>query len=168
MKRFAITAALLSVALAAGCNGGDMANVDAIHNTATADGLAVTLKVPERKAHWGQELPVRVVAENTTGGDIRINATSAALVKVHVWERVGEGWDMVKTYPEAAAMVMSPWTLEAGQTREFPLTIPVERSWPTGEPVRLTAELNGWAKATPGGVIEVYRTREHRDRAKAD
>jgi len=112
-------------------------------NTVQRSGLAVTLKLDRRSFVAGQTVRVALAARNVTQARIPIDATSGTPVFVRLWRNAGLGWEVVRTYPQSALMIASPWTLPPGAVRTFELRLPVEPDWPTGELLRLTGELNG-------------------------
>lgn len=134
----------------------------------TEDGLKVELRVPQRDLVRGQTVPVTVIASNLTGKEIVVPASSGALVYVSIWRSTATGWEQVKRYPETAAELASPWRLAGKSSHTFPVNLPVAPDWPTGEPLRITAELNGRPGIAPGGIIEVFLTEIQRDRAAVD
>lgn len=106
--------------------------------------LEMTLEVDEQVLVTGETLPVTVTVTNIRQTDpVEIEARSSALVIVELLRWQPEGWQQVARYPQAALMVLSPWTLKAGQTRTFELELPVEPNWPTHESLHLRARLNG-------------------------
>ncbi len=127
----------------------------ALSQEKAADGLVVTLEVPSREFTQGQTVPITVRATNTSDQPIQIQATSAALVQFTVWQKQVGGLTRVKTLPEMAAQVLSPWVLEADSTRTFTRELEVTKDWPTHEILWLSAELNGRADLTPKVYFEV-------------
>jgi len=134
-------------------------------HTASAKGLVVEMILPRHSFYRGQIIPIRVVARNTTGRDMVIEADSGALVYIAVWRRATGAWERVRRYPEAAVMVVRPWKLQAGQAHTFPMNVKVAPDWPTGELLRLTAELNGRPDVVAEATIDVYPTREAYEKA---
>ena len=132
----------------------------------TKDGLTVELHLPRRLLVRGETVPVTVVARNLTKDEMVIPATTGALVYVTLWRNTEVGWEQVKQYPESAAQVATPWRLAGTSAQSFPLNLRVAPDWPTGEPLRITAELNGRPEVAPGGIIQVFLTQEECDRAK--
>jgi hypothetical protein len=138
-----------------------------IESQATANGLTLELTVPRREFVRGETLPVTVVAHNRSGKEMTINAGSGALVYVSVFHRTPAGWELVKRYPQTAAPLASPWRLaRGGSSAPLRLDLPVEPDWPTGEPLKLLAELNGRPEPKVFGIVHVFRTREECDRAR--
>ena len=110
------------------------------------DGLSVSITADEVVVSPGDEVNVTVYVANTSSEPIEYNARNAAPVYVMVQkasEMSDDSWETVKTYPEAAAQVITPMTFRPGQQREFKMTLPVEPDWPAGEIVRLAAYPNG-------------------------
>jgi hypothetical protein len=128
---------------------------DATTATGRAKALALTLDLPAHTFRTGQTFQARIVASNTTDIPINIHARTAAPFYLHVYAHDGGSWQRVETYPQAAAMVLSDWTLPAGQERTFTPTLRVEPSWPTGKLLRLEAVLNGRDDVNPFVTIEV-------------
>ena len=127
----------------------------AISQEKAADGLVVTLEVPSREFVQGETVPVTVRVTNTSDQPIQIRATSAALVKFTVWQKQVGGLARIKTIPEMAAQVLSPWVLEADSTRTFTRDLEVTKDWPTNEILWLSAELNGREGLMPKVYFEV-------------
>ena len=139
----------------AGCAQQEIATGE---HVAQADGLVVTLESPQHDVLVpGENLSLIVTVRNTTKQPAEIVARSGAPVYARVWRRGEMYWQQVKTYPQAATMVMTPWTLPAREQRTFMLSLPVEPDWPTGEPLRITAELNGRPQAKPAIIVRVAR-----------
>lgn len=150
----------LMIALAVGVTGCPD-RMDRPWNTMQKGGLEVRLQLAERHYLVGDQVKVTVEARNTGGEPIRIPADTGARVLVKVYQHTGTGWEQVKRYPQAATMVMSPWTLEPGAAAgPFELVVPVEPDWPTNEILRLTAELNGRPDVAPGVAITITRVAE--------
>ena len=164
---------VLSLALAAGLTGCPPAdsnqagpNAAGILESQTKNGLTVTLKAATRYLAVGDSLAVNITVTNQTDAPITIKANSGAEALVHLFRNTSVGWEQVKSFPEMQTMVMNPWVLQAGASRTFTLNLPIAKDWPTNEPVRITAEINGLPGLAPGGVIRVYDTREACNRAK--
>lgn len=140
----------------AGCavNNGELDDPD-VSRVAESDNLRLTLDVSERQVAIGDKLTVRLTARNTGSEPIDITARSGALMLVRIWRETPVGWTTVKQYPEAAIMIIRPWTLEAGEQRQFDMALTVDKDWPTAETIRLTAELNGRDDVRAGVKIEV-------------
>jgi len=151
----AVALLVICAALAAGCDSHEVAGPTLEVSVADENGLVVGIELPKRHFVPGEHLAVRVTAQNTTDEPMTIFARTGAPVYVSIWRNTGLGWDEVERYPKAAAMVMSPWELPAGQTRTFTLRLRVEPDWPTGEPLRIAAQLNGRERITPGIIITV-------------
>jgi len=150
----AVPMAICSI-LAAGCDSPDVVGPTLEVSDDDGTGLVVGIELPKSHFVPGEHLAVKVTAQNTTDEPMSILAQTGAPVYVNIWRNTGLGWDTVKRYPQAATMVMSPWELSAGQTRTFTLRLTVEPDWPTGEPLRMTAQLNGRESITPGIIITV-------------
>ena len=153
--RIALACCVLLTAVAAGCDN----RIDAaprifqIRDTETSADLSVAIAVHQQQVVPGEQLHVEVTARNLTKKPITINARSGAPVYVRIWQDAGR--DEVERYPRTEMMVARPWTLAPRAERSFVLSIPVEPNWPTGEILRVTAELNGRGDLTPSVHIEV-------------
>jgi len=126
-----------------------------LRSSVQTDGLSVSIEIPKRVLDLGEDLQVIVAAANVTGRPIRIIADTRALVYVKIWRHTGLDWEEVKRYPQAATMVMTPWSIEGGSERRFVMLLTVEPDWPTGEVLAMTGELNGWEQAIPQVKLEV-------------
>ena len=153
VKSFSFPLLLAATVALAGCEGQKVAPRPA--NSVEINGLAVTIDVPNRSFTVGEQFKVTVTAHNTTKQPMRIPAGSGAPVYVRLWRYTGLAWEEVKRYPESAVMIMRPWSLAPGQKRTFAMQLAVEPDWPTGEVLRITAELNGRAEVAPGVTVEV-------------
>ena len=152
--RISAACLLLTTAMLVGCagSGADLRPV----NTVEVDGLSVSVEILKRDFNIGETFVATVTAENRTKMPIEIIARTGAPVYMRLWRHTGLTWQEVKRYPEAATMVMSPWTLAPGDRRVFARQLVVEPDWPTAELLRLTAELNGRDEVAPALVIEVH------------
>ena len=129
--------------------------VDPTYNIADAGGLEVGIKLPKTSFVVGEKFNVVVTAKNISDAPITIDAASGSPVYVRIHRYTGMAWEEVKRYPQAATMLMRPWTLRAGDQRSWTLLIPVEPDWPTAEGLRITSELNGRPEVSPVVSIEV-------------
>lgn len=154
MSRWSLVSVLAALALAAGCGQPARAPATAV-NAATVDGLCVSLEIPCRSYVCGQSFPAVVTARNLCDQPICIEAATGAPVYIDLWRNTGTVWERVKTYPQAAPMVLAPWRLEAGAAREFRLCLKVEPDWPTNELLKLTARLDGRPQPQPNIFIAV-------------
>ena len=134
--------------------------------TATGDGLEVQMVLSQRYLLRGETLDVTVTAKNVSDKDMTIEARSGALAQVAVSRTTAVGWEQIKLYPESAIMVMKPWTLKAGESRKFPLSIQVAPDWPTGEQLKVEAYLNGKPKVKPSAYVEVFTDKAECDRRR--
>jgi len=155
--RFAVIVLLVAAMGLAGCDGSR--DADSIEGgpreSIVADGLSVTLEAPRRALRMGETLRLEVTVRNTTRRTIEIAARSGAPVYARLSRHTGLFWEQFKSYPAAATMVMTPWTLDRGRERRFILTLPVEPDWPAGERLRITAEVNGRPAPQPSITVRV-------------
>lgn len=155
MRIAAACVLLLTTAMLVGCANASRVDLRPI-NTVEVDGLSVSVEIPKRNFNTGETFVATVTAENRTKMPIEIIARTGAPVYLRLWRHTGLTWQEVKRYPEAATMVMSPWTLAPGDRRVFVRQLLVEPDWPTAELLRLTAELNGRDEVAPALVIEIH------------
>lgn len=158
MNRLAVAAA--GALLLAGCNWMDRNRPVAARPEVSSDehaGVRVELRLPKRLYETGEPVDAEIAVTNTTKQPITIVARTGAPVYLNVKRHTDIGWEQVKEYPQAATMVITPWTLEGGQTRRFELSPTIRPDWPTNEPLRVEAEVNGWSKASPAIVVTVER-----------
>jgi hypothetical protein len=140
------TVLLTALLVLSGCKG---PQIELGPNTAGVNGLVVQIDPSNTIVVKGETLKVVVVGRNTTREPIRIDARTGAPVYVRIWRYTGLAWETVKRYPEVATMVMTPWTLAPHSERWFELNLTVGPDWPTNEPLRLTAQLNGRTDVVP-------------------
>jgi len=124
-------------------------------NTATAGQLALTIHVPKRDFARSEKLPVVIVARNLGKKTLQITAPTNTPCLLRVWRHTGLAWEHVRRYPPAEMRTQLPWKLQGRSSRTFNRTIIVEPDWPTGEILRLTAELNGLPEIVPGVNIRI-------------
>jgi hypothetical protein len=156
MTRNILAASMLAAMVLAGCNGdGSDKIMTGPVNAVEADGLGATLTIPTRNYRIGDKVPASITVTNTTDEPATIRATTGAPIYLHVERWTGLAWEPVLTFPEAAIMVMSPWTLKPGASRTFEMTLTVEPDWPTNEMLRLVAEVNGRPQLRPALTFEV-------------
>jgi len=157
MRTVCVLMLLGGVALASGCARQEMQTGPAgLVDTVERDGLAVTIESSQPTVRAGEELRLVVTVRNTTRRAVRIDARSGAPVYLRLWRNAGLYWNQVKRYPEAATMILSPWSLPARQQRQFVLALPVEPDWPTGESLKITAEINGRPELEPSVRVIVH------------
>ena len=153
MRTVPLTAALTIACALAGC-AKSKSELEIASGRAVSRGLAVTLKLPARSFIVGEQFEVTLIAENTTGEAIHIDARSASPYFLRVWRDTSVGWEQVRRYPQVDLTVMSPWTLEAGARREFAgVKLKVEPDWPRVEMLRITGELNSRPDARPAVLV---------------
>lgn len=119
------------------------------------DSMEMSLEVARRTFSVGETFDVAIRARNISRQPITIRARSGAPVYLHVNRFTALGEDEFKTFPRAATMVMSAWTIQPGEERTFVLTLAVEADWPRNEPLKLIAELNGYSGLMPCTTIRV-------------
>jgi hypothetical protein len=148
-------ALLLIVGAAAGCRT-ELAPANPGPDAAVAanKGLELILELPGRNFTAGQTMAVTVTARNVGDSPI-VMQTTGAPVYIRVYRHTTIGWDEVKRYPQNEIMVAGKWTLEPISQRVFNMNIPVEADWPTGEPLRIAAQLNGRGDVKPAVVVRV-------------
>ena len=151
-------AALIAAGLTLGCNQDDSPrprNVSSLIDSQSQQGLTVRLQVPKAFYEPGQTVNMTVTAVNTSSETIDIQSRSSALVKAEVRQYDGVRWETIRTFPQAAAMVITPWQLEPGQSRSFELNLPISEDWPTAETLRLRAWLNSRPEIKPTVEIKI-------------
>ncbi len=168
MNRLGLAAAAALLSAAGGCPAPqETVGLRAVPRiVAEARGLEVSLVLPKYSFYRGEEIPLKVAVRNTTRRDVVITAHSGALAYVGLWQLRPER--QILRFPQAAILVVKQWTLPAGESRSFPLNLQVTPDWPTGELMRLMAEINGWPLARPSALIDVYSTRQAYQRATRD
>ncbi len=160
MKRVGSLAFLLSVTLATAMSGCQESGwpfaASAPQVVSAAEGMVVSMEVPRRIFRVGEKFVVNVTIRNLLKKQqIAIMADSGAPVYVRLFRHTGLAWDQMKRYPETTTMVMTPWTLAPLEQRSYAVQLTVEPDWPTYEPLRLTAEVNGEKKIKAFATIEV-------------
>ena len=95
-----------------------------------------------------------------------IRADSGALVYVRLWRHTGTAWEEINRFPAAAVMAVREWKLPAGGSHKVVMNVDVTPDWPTGEPLKLTAELNGRSDVRAAALVEAFATKQECDRAK--
>ena len=140
-----------------GCMGpaGGPAQNSRVINSVESDGLVVTIELPKRVFAVGEEFAVGVTARNITSRPIIINSASGAPIYARLLRHTGLNWEQVKRYPKTETMLMNAWRIEPGSQRSFVLTLTVEPDWPTGELLRLTAEVNGISDLSAGVALQI-------------
>jgi hypothetical protein len=107
------------------------------------DDVTIDVTCPHDMVRQGESITLDVTVTNTTDRPVRIDATTTAKLLVHVWEQTPIGMERFRAYPENDAQVMTAWGLESDGMYCTQLTIPVDRYWPTYEPLELTVTING-------------------------
>lgn len=126
-------------------------------SVASQDGVYLVLDLPKTQFVPGESFTATVLIENQSDHMLQIEASSSALCKLHLMRPYITQWDTFKTYPEAAAMVITPWTLRPGERRTFAMPLTVEKDWPTYELIRMQAQINGLDDLETHVDIEVLR-----------
>jgi hypothetical protein len=111
--------------------------------SASLNGLTLSVQAPTRSYTTGQTAPLTITALNTTHRDMTILAPDGALAYVALVRKTRLGPETLKRYPQSSLQVRTPWVLPAGKSREFRMEMTIGPDWPTGEPLSLRAELNG-------------------------
>ncbi len=147
MRDFAACVCLLVALLVLpGCPSGDGKGngpASRLYEETVVDGLRITLTVPDSAFAPGSEVPVTFTVTNTTDAPRRIVAPSGSPYFLRLWREVATGWDTIQRFPQADIQIVTPWTLEAGETRTWSPALRVRSDWPTHEPLRLSGEVNG-------------------------
>ena len=158
---------LLVPAWAAGCaaepdatitppapHSGQLTSLVGVSSAGNGD-LAVAVALPQTHLVTGQTIDVTVTVTNQVGSPVRIDSFTSARIYVFIWRRSLAGWSKMLRYPQAEAMVVTPWGIAANGSVEFQMPLVVEPTWPTHEPLRLTAAVNGTGVASTPITIEV-------------
>lgn len=124
---------------------------------ASAEGrdLSVTLRLPKSQYLPGEDVPVTIIANHRGREGLRFSASTSAPYQMQLQRATPLGWETVKTYPEASAMVLMEWTLHPNEKRTIRTKLRVERDWPTYENLRLRVNLPGRSDVAPFVHIEV-------------
>lgn len=162
MKRalFCLIAPLFSITLL-GCGEQKASNPtppsvnDAAVASATAKDLTVSLRLTKSRYTIGEDVPVTILATNHSREGIRFSSSTSAPYKIRLEQSTPMGWEVLKIYPEASAMVLSEWSLQPGEQRTITTKLRVERDWPTYENLRLRVHLPGRPDVAPAVHIEV-------------
>jgi hypothetical protein len=157
MNKAAIVLAVLSLPVA-GCGwlgGKQAAPASPVAAEARGPAMAVGIDLPARTFSVGESFQAIVTVTNLTNRPIHIASPSGALVHVLVWRNTGLAWDEVKSYPPSAVRIVTTWTLDKRSQRKFVIPLTVEPDWPTGEPLQMSAEVNGVDQLSPKVDFEV-------------
>ncbi|MBS3821444.1 MAG: hypothetical protein GVY16_07860 [Planctomycetes bacterium] len=127
-------------------------------SVAEKDGLFLVLDLPKAQFQPGETFTATIMATNASDQPVDIEATSSALYTIHLWRPDTGQWQRFKTYPEMGAMVITPWTLQPGETRTFTPTLTVESEWPSYELIRVQAELSAVPDLNPHVDVEVVKS----------
>jgi hypothetical protein len=176
MKTYLLITAFLVGGVFVGCESGEPPMLPGggppadptIAVDSAIDGLTLSIELPSVTFTPGQQFPVKIVATNTTDRPIRIQAGSGGPYRVYLWRFDGLGWGRIKGYPAGAVIVMNEWFLAPHTSRTFEPLLTVEPDWPTHEPLRLEAKINGRDDLGPFVHIEVIRPEKRRKRKSSD
>lgn len=160
MKYLGIWTALPLAALLIGCDGpASSKSAPAISQTVTASAegrdLTVALRLPKSQFVPGEDVPITIIAINRGQDGLRFSDQTSAPYRIRLERSTPLGWVIIKTYPEAAAMVLAEWSLRPGEKRTIQTKLLVEPDWPTYEDLRLRVNLPGRADVAPFVHIEV-------------
>ena len=165
MKRIAVSLVAALLLAGAGCPSKTPDLLAPQTHVASAKGLTVELALDRHSFYRGEIAAVKIVVRNDTSGAVTIEADSGALARVVLSRRTAAGWEPFRRCPDSALMLARRWTLQPRASRTFPLNIEVAPDWPTGEPLKLAAEVNGRGDVRPEAVIDVYPTQAAFNRA---
>jgi len=118
--------------------------------------LAIDVELSSHRLVTGETLQVRGTVTNRTDYAVRIDSPTSARFHVQLWRDTENGWTIIRSYPEAALMVLSPWGLAPGATVAYGMVLPVEPDWPTHEALRLTVKVDGYADSSEPVVVTVF------------
>ena len=113
------------------------------------DDVTITVAFPHDRVRQGDAITLDVIVRNETDQPIRIDAVTSAKLLVDIWRQTPVGPTRALCYPENDVQVITPWGLKANGIYVAELTIPVQRTWPTHEPLDITVTLNGTRIMTP-------------------
>jgi len=159
MKTPLVCLAVGLIALSAGCDdmksrGLASPGPQAV-NRVEGKGMTISIRLPKRDWRIGETVPVEVTAVNTTASAIDVVSPSGAPVLVRVLRPSKGSFEQVRVYPSSATSNIINWTLPARGKRTYKLMAPVEPDWPVAEPLRISAELNGYPQHSPSVTITV-------------
>ena len=103
----------------------------------------VTASLSRDDVRQGRPIILDVTVQNLTDGPLRIEAPTSAKFLVQVWRQTPVGPTCILTYPINDVQVITPWGLQPRGEYWTELLIPVQRIWPTHEPLDITVALNG-------------------------
>jgi hypothetical protein len=150
-----VTCLCLAALALAGCRSGWSVDGRPDAGVVESKGLGLRVEVDRPRLAVGERLDVMVAVRNRTSRPMEIVADTGALVYLRLWRFDGLNWVEVRRYPQAATMVVTAWQLPAGGHRAWRLDLPVEPDWPSFEPLRLSAELNGRPDAVAYATVQV-------------
>ncbi|MCD4824209.1 MAG: hypothetical protein K8S55_06345 [Phycisphaerae bacterium] len=117
--------------------------VDPTRSTVTADGLTLTLDLPKTTLVNGEKFPVKIIAANKTQRRLHFKSKTAAVYTLRLLRYDGLNWSCVRSWPAGAVVVTTTWGLASGKSKTFAPVLTVTPDWPTYEPLRLEAKING-------------------------
>ena len=105
--------------------------------------LAIGIAVSPKEPAPGQNITVTVAVENRGRHPETIVHAGSARVLLTV-SRLGlVGWDEIRTYPRARAMLLHSYELKPGASFTESVSVRVDPDWPVGELLRVRARLSG-------------------------
>ncbi len=157
MRSVSLSIMLAAATTLSGCLWGKLPPRDhRQHNVAVANGLSVTLDIPNWEFTQGETFTATVTVKNLSYSPTTIKASTGAPVFIRLLRYTRLGWEEVLRYPRGEIMFMNHWTLGAREKKTFSLQLTVEPDWPIGDVVRMVAEVNGRAEPAPSIIIRVY------------
>ena len=133
--------------------------VDPTRSTVTANGLTLTIDLPETTFVNGEKIPVKIVADNKTNNRLHFKSKTAAVYTLRLLRHDGLNWSCVRSWPAGAVVVTTTWGISPGQSQTFAPMLTVTPDWPTYEPLRLEAQING-CDTTAFVHVEVVRPKK--------
>ena len=119
--------------------------------------ITVGLKLPRHEFRRGDEFTVKVVTVNTSDEALTLRRYGEPKYFIQIARNEGLGWETVKTYPTGAADLLREWSIPAGHADVYQTTLIVEPDWPTGETLRISAEMNRHPEVRVADFIRVER-----------
>ena len=148
MTRWVFVCVAVTAVILAGCPQDGGGEYGAGPEQATAPrpvGLSLQVSASSTALTVGQEVTFQAVATNRTDQAIDIVSSDSGLCIFRIWRHTVPGWTETRRFPEMYLTALHPWTLPPGEQRTFTMPLTVGPDWRSNEPLRLTAELNGYA-----------------------